>query len=59
MKQAWITVAVFVGGTVLGFLGIAGGFLATLDHRAPGDDSEIVAVTRHPRFAEGQKLSLV
>src|ERR1700749_2283719 len=28
MKQAWITVAVFVAGTVLGFLAIAGGFLA-------------------------------
>jgi|HubBroStandDraft_5_1064220.scaffolds.fasta_scaffold488583_2 hypothetical protein len=28
MKQAWITIAVFVAGTVLGFLAIAGGFLA-------------------------------
>jgi membrane associated rhomboid family serine protease len=28
MKQAWITVAVFVAGTILGFLAIAGGFLA-------------------------------
>jgi hypothetical protein len=28
MKQAWITVAAFVAGTILGFLAIGGGYIA-------------------------------
>ncbi len=28
MKQAWITVAAFVAGTILGFIAIGGGYIA-------------------------------